>query len=180
MAQLLEDWIEDYRERHDGVTITSSHEPTPLGTGGGLKFCEEALLSNPFLVLNGDSLMPRLDMTGFIQAHRASGCMISMAVTEIEETGRYGTVEADENGVVTAFREKAKREAGWINGGVYLINQAVLQTMPPETPISLETDLFPQLIRERHLRAFPSPRPLLDMGTPDGISAMESFLRQES
>ncbi len=179
-AELLENWAAGYRDRNNGIQITHSREEVPLGTGGGLKFCEKAIQSDPFLAINGDSLMPNLHLEAFFEAHQASRAMVSMAVTEIEEAGRYGTVESDENGMITAFREKAKREAGWINGGVYLIRQATLQNIPSDTQVSLETEIFPQLAREHHLRAFPSARPLLDMGTPEGIAAMESFLRQNT
>ncbi|HNS79852.1 MAG TPA: hypothetical protein PKM67_00145, partial [Kiritimatiellia bacterium] len=73
-------------------------------------------------------------------------------------------------------REKAQREAGWINAGVYMIDRGVLALMEPGRNISLETDLFPQLCKEARLAAFPCPAPLLDMGTPDGLHAMECYL----
>lgn len=180
MSHLLEEWAAAYLETAYGIQISFSREPEPLGTGGGVKFCQDAIESNPFLVINGDSIMPNLKLDALLEAHKEAHALATMAVTEIEEAGRYGTVEFDENGVVTAFREKANREAGWINGGVYLLNRAVLADIPEGEKGSLETDIFPALTSKKQLRAHASQAPLLDMGTPDGIAAMESFFRSRN
>lgn len=193
--------------------VSLSSEPAPLGTGGGLKFVEPWLRSDPFLVLNGDSLSPQLDFAGMIRAHEGgipavTDCgykaprvptppvaglaeagiqrsrapaapAITIAVSRISESGRYGTVEFDETGIVTAFREKAQRESGWINAGIYLMDRALLDTIPPDRNVSIETDVFPDLVRRGCVRAWPCPPPMLDMGTPDGIRMMEAFLTGE-
>ena len=170
-----------------GVGRSLSTEPAPLGTGGGLKFVEPWIRSDPFLVLNGDSLSPNLDFVKLMEAHQhrppavaseaLPRCAVTIAVTRIEEAGRYGTVEFDNSGLVTAFREKAQRESGWINAGVYLIDQDILAFIPPDRNVSLETDLFPDLVRRGLVRACPIAPPMLDMGTPEGIAAMEEYLQ---
>ena len=96
----------------------------------------------------------------------------------IAEAGRYGTVESDAEGFVTAFREKAERTAGFVNTGVYLLPRAVIAAIPAGQAVSIETEIFPALAARRELLALPAPPPLLDMGTPDGLAAMEDFLRE--
>ncbi len=103
---------------------------------------------------------------------------IRIAVTQIEEAGRFGTVEFDAHGVITAFREKEERASGWINGGVYRMHRAALADIPPDQFCSLETDLFPRWATEHRLMACPAEPPLLDMGTPEGLCDMERFLIQ--
>jgi NDP-sugar pyrophosphorylase family protein len=162
--------------------LTLSAEPAPLGTGGGLKFIEPHLRSDPFLVLNGDSLIPNLDLQGLEAAHGTSSgdappSAVTLVVTQIKDAGRYGTVEFGRTGRITAFREKAPRADGWINGGAYVMRRSLLAQIPPGRAVSLETDLFPALAASGLARAYPAPPPLLDMGTPAGIEAMEAFLR---
>jgi len=166
------------------LRCTLSTEPAPLGTGGGLKYVEPQLCSDPFLVLNGDSLMPRLDFPALLHAHAAfsrpwkpTGAA-TLAVTRIAEAGRYGTVEFDGAHRITAFREKASRTEGCINGGVYLMDRSLLAAIEPGKNVSLESDTFPVLAAAGRLQAVEFPQPLLDMGTPEGIRAMEDFLRQ--
>lgn len=98
-------------------------------------------------------------------------------VTPIAEAGRFGTVEFDADGYVTAFREKAERAAGFVNAGAYLLPRDVIATIAARTVVSLETQVFPALVANRRLLALPCPPPLLDMGTPAGLDAMERFLR---
>ena len=145
---------------------------------------EPQLRSDPFLVLNGDSLMPRLDFPALLQAHTAfsrpwkTAGAATLAVTRIAEAGRYGTVEFDAAHRITAFREKASRSEGCINGGVYLMDRSLLAAIEPGKNVSLESDTFPALAAAGRLQAVEFPQPLLDMGTPEGIRAMEDFLRQ--
>lgn len=182
LADVLQAWVA--RKGGDGFRISDfrfrvslSAEPFPLGTAGGLKFVEPHIRSNPFLVVNGDSLMPNLDFQSLEKTHRGfSNAWTTIAVAPIEESGRYGTVEFDEQGHITAFREKAERKAGWVNGGVYLMAGRALSLIDPGRHLSIETDLFPRMAARRQLRAFQGPPPLLDMGTPEGIQAMEAWI----
>ncbi|MBN1270391.1 MAG: NTP transferase domain-containing protein [Kiritimatiellae bacterium] len=168
--------------------ISLSEEPEPLGTAGGLRFAAEQVAGDAFLVVNGDSLLPNLDFQALektaaifprIGKMASAQALATLAVTRIEESGRYGTVEFDGTGLVRAFREKADHSAGWINGGVYLVCRSVLDRIEPGRNLSLETDIFPALAREGRLKAHECPPPLLDMGTPNGLRAMEDYLQQQ-
>ena len=169
----------------DGLDLVLSREPAPLGTGGALKFVEPRLATDPVLVLNGDSLVPRL---GFSTQWKTLGGFFhtmekkfpqcgKLFVAPIADPGRYGTVEFDADGFVTAFREKAQRAAGFVNTGIYLLPREVIAAIPAGPAVSLETEIFPALAARRGLVALPAPPPLLDMGTPDGLAALERFLR---
>ncbi|MCX6993485.1 MAG: sugar phosphate nucleotidyltransferase, partial [Kiritimatiellaeota bacterium] len=121
LAQAIRDWVASTPLKSK---VTISVEPHHLGTGGGLKFTESFIRTDPFLILNGDSLLPNLDFHAFEGAGQTPGALITLAITRIESAGRYGTVEFDARKRVTAFREKAAhtggvgRTGGWINGGV--------------------------------------------------------------
>ena len=98
-------------------------------------------------------------------------------VTPIADPDRYGTVEFDADGFVTVFREKAERASGFVNTGIYLLPRAILAAIPAGRAVSLETEIFPALVTQQKLLAIPAPPPLLDMGTPDGLAALERSLR---
>lgn len=175
-------------------SLTLSREPEPRGTGGGLKYIEPHIASDPFLVLNGDSLLPNLDFRALLHQHTHFPTLgklappdfqclekrpaATLAVVRMTEAGRYGTVEFDDWHFIGAFREKAERKAGWVNGGVYAMDREVLASIPPDTNISIEHDTFPALVAARRLRAFPCAPPLHDMGTPEGLEAMERLLNE--
>ncbi len=173
-SQAIGDWLAAHPSRSK---LTISVEPAPLGTGGGLKYAEPFIRTDPFLILNGDSLMPNLDFQALARAGRAPGTLSTLAITRVEAAGRYGTVEFDERQRITAFREKAAHTGGWINGGVYLARRSLLNVLSPGKTASLETDVFPALCATGRLGVFLAEPPLLDMGTPDGIQTMEAYLR---
>ena len=174
MADVLQDWLK--QNVPENLSITVSTEPAPLGTGGAIKFVESWIQTDPFFVLNGDSLTPNLDFKLFADTHENNpAAVVTLAVTQIEKTGRYGTVEFNEENRVTAFLEKADRDNGWINAGVYCINHSLLNLIESGKNVSIETDIFPELGLKNKLYTQPANPPMLDMGTPDGLKAMKDF-----
>lgn len=159
-----------------GLDLSVSVEPAPLGTGGGLRFGAEQVPGDVLLVLNGDSFLPSLHLEALVAQQRATPSSTVLAATRIEASGRYGTVEFDDTCRITAFREKAERSEGWVNGGVYVMPRSVMERIPGDRPSSLEQDLFPQLAAIGLLAAHPTPPPLLDMGTPEGLATLETYL----
>ncbi|HMP72657.1 MAG TPA: sugar phosphate nucleotidyltransferase [Kiritimatiellia bacterium] len=173
-AQQLVDWAETREQRN--LHITVSIEPEPLGTGGGVRFAAPHLPSDqPWFVFNGDSLLPRARLSDLVHAAtRHPGVHATLAVVEMTQAGRYGTVDLDPDHFITGFHEKADREHGLVNGGIYLFTPALIASLPPDRPCSLEQEIFPGLATRHLLLASPVPPPLLDMGTPQGITAMEA------
>ena len=174
LAEAILRWVES--NPIHSISISSSSESYPSGTAGGLKSTEPFIISDPFLVINGDSLLPNLDFHKLISAHQTNNSIITLAITRIQSSARYGTVEFDHGGRITAFQEKAERDEGWINSGVYVARHDVFSHIPSDTIQSLETDIFPKLALTGQLSAFKTPPPLLDMGTPEGMKVMESYL----
>ena len=160
----------------EGGPITISREDRPLGTAGALRFTKAYVRSDPFVVVNGDTMLPSLDFAVLERRHRELEASVTIAVTRMEQRGEYGTVVFDESGRLTAFREKRESTAGWVNGGVYIVNAAVVEGIQPGVDTSLETQVFPKLAREGGIYVFPTEPPLLDMGTPQGLMEMESYV----
>ncbi len=171
LADQLHAWVA--RRGTNELRITVSTEPRPLGTGGALRYVEPLLHGDRVLVLNGDTLLPAL---AFENLYGAASGPVTLVAARMEESGRYGTVEFSANGALTAFREKAQRAGGWINAGVYLIARSVIREIGADKAVSLETDVFPSLVARGQVAVFQSGGPLLDMGTPDGLAAMEEYL----
>jgi len=157
------------------LKIVVSTEPSPLGTGGAIRFCSPHLQSGPVLVMNGDTLLPNLNLEALVSAHREFSAAATIAVIPMNQPDRYGTVETNGEGRILRFREKASVAHGLINGGYYLLEECIIEQLSDSRPVSLENETFPQLAQEGKLFAAELPPPLLDMGTPGGIEEMESF-----
>jgi D-glycero-alpha-D-manno-heptose 1-phosphate guanylyltransferase len=157
------------------LEIVASVEPAPLGTGGAIRYCRQHLRPETVLVMNGDTLLPHLELKTFVSAHRASKATATIAVVPMKQPDRYGTVETNSAGAILRFREKASIARGLVNGGYYLLEENIIRQLPDGRAISLEQELFPVLAEEGNLFAAEIPPPLLDMGTPGGIEEMELF-----
>jgi len=173
MGDKIRDWV---RQQSFNNRVSVSIEPTLLGTGGALKYLTNTIGNNLFLTLNGDSLLPKLDYQQMEEAHRKSGALGTIAVTSIEDSGRYGTVLFDSKGKIIRFEEKTNRGAGWINAGIYLLEPSILSAISPNKNVSVENEVFPKLATEGKLSVFQAKPPLLDMGTPEGLKNMENYL----
>jgi len=148
------------------VSIEYSKEEVALGTGGAVKLAQSYLRDVPeFLVLNGDSFL-EIDFHSLMAFHRGhGGAIATMAVLQVEDASRYGTVCVEGSGRVRGFAEKTGDEApGLVNGGVYVFSHAVLEHIP-EGPASLERDVFPRLL-EQGVYAQEQHGMFIDIGTP--------------
>jgi D-glycero-alpha-D-manno-heptose 1-phosphate guanylyltransferase len=168
--------IAEWAAAHVTDALTISREPEPLGTGGGLRYALEHVAGPDFFALNGDSFVPALDLAAWLASPPAREADAEIAVTRIDAPGRYGVVEFDTGRRIRAFFEKADRPAGWVNAGIYRFQRSALEAHAPGSSFSLETDYFPARAAAGRLIARPVEPPLLDMGTPDGIRALESWL----
>jgi D-glycero-alpha-D-manno-heptose 1-phosphate guanylyltransferase len=157
-----------------GASIEYSQEDRPLGTAGAIKLAQSYLRESAvFLVMNGDSFF-EVDFGHLLRFHREKGGLASMAVVEVENAARYGTVSTTATGRVTGFAEKAGREApGIINAGIYVFDQAVLDLFP-DGPASLEKDVFPKIL-DRGVFAMKQAGLFIDIGTPEDYARAQEL-----
>jgi NDP-sugar pyrophosphorylase family protein len=77
-----------------GLRIRYSWEDPILDTGGGIKRAEPLLAGEPFVVVNGDSLI-ELPLHDLIAYHLERGGLATMVVRPDAEAARYGLIELD-------------------------------------------------------------------------------------
>jgi NDP-sugar pyrophosphorylase family protein len=123
--------------------------------------------------MNGDSFL-EMDLHRFVRFHRQHKGFASMAVVKVDNANRYGTVHLDDQARVTAFMEKAGSELpGLINGGVYVLNRAVVGHIP-EGAASLEKDVFPRLL-SHGVYAMEQDGMFIDIGTPEDYARAQQL-----
>ncbi len=156
------------------LKLEYSHEPAPLGTAGALRRALPMLQSDPVLVLNGDS-MCKADLNAFYAWHCQRGASASLLLVAAPDAARYGQVQTNADGKVLGFEEKgAVTGPGWINAGIYLLNQACIKAIPADRPVSIEREMFPAWIGQ-NLHGYQSQGRFLDIGTPDSYAEAARF-----
>jgi len=137
-------------------------EPRPLDTGGAVAHAVKTLnVKDNFLLTNGDTWLGGGVQEVFQTAAPA------MAVVHLDNVGRYGQVQFNEDQLVTSFTEKDDQPAsGWINAGLCHLDQVLFKNWDGQ-PFSLERGLFPKLVKKQQLTAVPLQTPFIDIGIPE-------------
>ncbi len=150
-----------------GIRLRYAEEPEPRGTAGAIKFAEE-LLEERFLVLNGDVLTD-IDLTAQLAQHEETGARATIALQPVEDASAYGLVRLDDLRAVRDFLEKPSSDqidTNLINAGAYILSRDVLDLVPSGRNVSIEREVFPELIGNG-LYGYPASAYWLDIGTPE-------------
>lgn len=168
--------IEDFfGSAYRGMEIEYSPEDTPLLTGGAVKRALNRCLSDWVFVLNGDTWLDA-DFAAMeaAAADAPERAFAVIAVKRMRDFERYGTVDVDAGGALTAFHEKRPCKEGLINAGVYLLRRDALDGMPEK--FSLESDYFERVVGEGALRAAECAGGFIDIGVPEDYDLAQTML----
>lgn len=179
------EFIEDYFKDLENTTFIK--EETALGTGGAI-LNAYSKLREEFFVINGDTFFD-IDFSLLEDFSLNKECTIALRYTD--NIARYGFVEIDSNYKLFSFVEKTNlpkdKIDGFINGGIYYLKKEVLNKYAKDFNnqfISLETEIFPKLLKENKLYGLPLGGCFIDIGIPeDYYKAQEmipNWLKKES
>lgn len=178
-GHLAEQFAEVIGDRYRNIQIVHAYEDQPLGTGGAIRFACDFTDADQLLVMNGDSYCAA-NLMGYIDWHVNGGNDVSLMLAKVSDTSRYGTVEMDASGRITAFIEKRPEStSGYINAGVYLFRRAMLEQFPTG-PSSMERDVFPVWLREGAMMGWPTEAEFIDIGIPSDYERSHEFMARVS
>src|SRR5262249_47898110 len=155
------------RREAGGPRLSYAGEQAPWGTGGGIRHALDRLSADTVLVLNGDQLSG-LDLAAVLAAHADRDADVTLHVAPVEDARPYGSVVLDGDGRVLALHEKSARPvSNLVNAGCYVFRRAVLEKIPAGRPVSVEREVFPELIAAgARVFGYVSAAYSLDIGTP--------------
>ncbi len=116
-------------------------------TGARIKRVQKYIGDEPFMLTYGDGVSD-VDLNALLKQHQASGKTVTL--TGIEPGGRFGVLDLEGQAVV-GFREKAKEDGGWINGGFMAAEPGLFDYLSAEEACILERDPLETLAREGKL-----------------------------
>ena len=156
-------------DRCAGVALSYAVEPTALDTGGAIRFAaRQAGMADTFLVVNGDVLTD-LDIGALVDFHRRRRGAATIALTPVADPSAFGVVPTDGDGRVTAFLEKPPADeapTNLVNAGFYVLEPGVVDAIPADRRVNVETETFPALVAGGALYAQPSDAYWIDTGSP--------------
>ncbi len=159
-----------------GCRIRYVVEPELLGTGGAIKHAA-AGVHDEFFVLNGDTYLP-LDYRA-LEARwneRRSELDGLLVVYDNSEPVAPGNVQLGDGELVAGYSKHAHDEGGYVDAGVQIFKKTILDMVPAGRAVSLEQEVFPKLIAQRRLGAYPTATRYYDIGTPERLAAFEAYI----
>jgi len=130
-----------------GIDMQYSVETSPAGTAGSVKLAEDYLRDDTFIVISGDALTD-FDLSEVIAFHRQRKAMVTIALKRVENPLEFGVVVIGEDGRIERFLEKptwGQVFSDTVNTGIYVLDPAVFEHIPPNEPFDFSQDLFPKL-----------------------------------
>lgn len=160
-----------------GLRVRYSWERTLLGSAGGPRHALSLMHTDPFLIVNGDTLTD-VALAPIIDAHTRTGADVTMVVIPNPAKDRYNGIAADADGRVRAFIPKGHTEDSWHFVGIQVVNARVFAALPDNTAAETVRGVYRDLVGAApgRVRVFPVTAAFHDVGTPaDYLDTCRAF-----
>jgi glucose-1-phosphate cytidylyltransferase len=150
------------------VDLVDTGETTE--TGGRLKRVKDYLGNSPFMMTYGDGVS-NVNLTELLAFHKKHGKLATM--TAVHPPARFGQIHV-EGDLITKFTEKPQTEAGWINGGFFVLEPKIFNYIEGDTTW-FERDVLEKLAEKNELAAYKHANFWQCMDTPRDKRLLEEL-----
>jgi glucose-1-phosphate cytidylyltransferase len=121
-------------------------------TAGRLQAVKSYIGDEDFMLTYGDGVAD-VDIKELLSFHNSHGKIAT--VTAVALDARFGGMDLGQNDQVVSFREKAKDESKWINGGFFVLKPEVFNYLQGDlSDMMWEDDPLEKLTNSNQLQAF--------------------------
>ncbi len=145
-VEVIRSWVKSLKSTWDIEVLDTGLETQ---TGGRIRMCIEHIGSERVFATYGDGL-GSVNLKKLLEFHLSHGKLATL--TTVRPPARFGVLES-ENGLVTHFGEKSQTDAGWINGGFFVL-EPIVATYVKNIVEPFETGALPRLVNEEELMAY--------------------------
>jgi mannose-1-phosphate guanylyltransferase len=161
--------------QHSAVKVNLVHEDTLQGSAGTVVANRDFVRDvDDFWVFYADNLVDA-DLHSLQSFHCQHGGVLTLGLFRALKPRECGIVALDESGRVTSFEEKpTKPKSNLANAGIYIIRQAIFDTLSPGVFADFGKDVMPGLVGK--MWGFVLGGYILDVGTPESYQkALEDW-----
>jgi NDP-sugar pyrophosphorylase family protein len=173
LGEQIEHYFDDGKRL--GMSLAYSYEPQPLGTGGALRLAAPKL-EQTFALLNGDTYLD-IDYPAAAREFGHSGADAMIVAYSNPQRAFKNNLSLNGSNKVAAYVKNGDQRFTHVDAGVTFFRRSILELIPADTKCSLEQEVFPQLIANHGMKAWPTSTAFIDMGSPEGLAALEEQLR---
>ena len=119
-------------------------------TGGRIKRVSNHIGNETFCMTYGDGLSD-INIRSLINFHKSHKKLAT--ITAIQPQGRFGSLKFTENLSVNYFQEKPTGQAGWVNGGFFVLEPEIFKYIENDNSV-WENEPLSKLSLEKNLMAY--------------------------
>lgn len=116
--------VEVHDTSSEAFKVTLVETGLDTKTAGRLKLVEKYIGDEDFMLTYGDGVC-NVNIKDLVAFHKSHGKIAT--VTSVQLDARFGGMDVGPDGEVLSFREKAKDESKWINGGFFVLKPEVFK-----------------------------------------------------
>lgn len=146
LGHVIHAWVDQLESEWDIKALDTGLKTM---TGGRIRQCMEFIGPERVFATYGDGL-GNINLSNLLKFHTQNGRQAT--VTAVRPPARFGVLES-QNGLVTHFGEKRQADAGWINGGYFVLEPQVLDAIHSDDE-PFETGALPRLVEKEELSAY--------------------------
>jgi D-glycero-alpha-D-manno-heptose 1-phosphate guanylyltransferase len=139
-------------------------EPTPLDTGGAIKFALTKCISESVLIINSDTYLG-INLKMFLDFHVKNNAECTFSLKHLHDSTRYGNISINDKNQVLTFNEKVVGSSGFINAGYIFINSKLFNDITT-TKFSFEKDFISKKLSSNKVYGFIANDYFIDIGIP--------------
>ena len=142
-------------ESHDekGWKVTLANTGEKALKGARIKKIEPYISGDEFLMTYGDGLAD-IDLDKLLAFHRQHGKMVT--VSGVNQASRWGEMRV-KGTQVTAFKEKPENGNNYVNGGYFVLNRRVFDSLSTDDGCDFESGPLEQIARDGQLMIYKHP-----------------------
>ncbi|TET50806.1 MAG: glucose-1-phosphate cytidylyltransferase [Anaerolineales bacterium] len=134
----------------EGWRITFADTGLEVMTGARIRKAARYVHGDTFFATYGDGVAD-IDLKKLLAFHRSKGCLAT--VTGVRSHSRFGVLETDGKGMVSAFEEKPIVDS-MINGGFFVFERKVLDYLAGGDEVILEREPLQRLAADGQLAVY--------------------------
>jgi len=166
-----------FGKKFNNLSIIYSEEKELLGTGGAIKQAVKLSEGDNLFVLNGDTFFD-VDLRKAYEFHKNKKSILTIMLKQMVNVDRYGIIEIDSSCRIKKFSEKYKKNSGYINGGIYLLNKKFLLSLDLPEKFSFEKDFLEKNYKLYNFYGLVFDSYFIDIGVPEDYEkAKKDFKR---
>lgn len=147
---LKENSIRTHASQTEPWSVTLVDTGLQTETGGRIKRIQKYVGNETFMLTYGDGVA-NINLHDLVAFHRQHGKKAT--ITAVQPPGRFGALGLDSGATVTSFHEKPPGDSAWINGGFFVLQPEIFDTIEGDD-ILWEKQPLNSLSSERELMAY--------------------------